>query len=600
MITSFFHSPESIRTMPECVLELYSLPGDAAHDWIGNRPVTTSIGGDENLRVVRGWLDECQSNHAFCRRNDHAETPLPTRLIKIVDGGAAQLIETQGQNGRYVALSYCWGQDPGNNSMTTSDNVHLRLEPRSLSRKDLPGAIRDALTVTERLGIEYIWVDALCIIQDDAKDKDRELGNMSQYYRSSFLTIAASTPRCSTGFMGTMGRCQKHPDSQLPKDLVPFNVFCISRDKDEGKSGELLVREENPYQLSEEYINKRAWTLQEGFLAPRYLLFGSRVIWFCQHMTHSDGGLEDWSFDETELEQTRREFQIELSKIRKDDAREESSSAKAPYSVNQGIYNLWHRVVGSYSRRGLTYPEDKLPAISAMATEFAELTGDEYLAGLWRSNLPWDLLWSTPNAATHRAETWRAPTWSWASVEDAVLYGKRPPEDATLLAEVVSAESVPRTTAVPFGQVERARLEIKAPVIFQDLAESDDRDEASKPWLRGFGMQGGNNEREMLLEALKQNSRRMYDDKEEKFELPDKIAAVILFGKRDGLTFDEEGEADSTAKDQSWTVWGLLLKPVPGDAGEQVFERVLAFAPLHVNFMGGRSVDDLKTTIHVV
>ncbi|KAK8208130.1 heterokaryon incompatibility protein-domain-containing protein, partial [Phyllosticta capitalensis] len=363
--------------------------------------VTTFIGGDENLKVVRGWLDECQSNHAFCRRNDHAETPLPTRLVKIVDDESAQLVETQGQNGRYVALSYCWGPNPGDNSMTMTDNVHLRLQPRSLPRKDLPGAIRDALTVTERLGVEYIWVDALCIIQDDAKDKDRELGNMSQYYRSSFLTIAASTPRCSTGFIRTRGRCQKHPDSPLPRDLVPFNVFCESRDKDEGKSGQLLVREETPYLLSEEDIHKRAWTLQEGFLAPRYLFFGRR----------------------TELERTRREFQIELNKIKRDETDGGSLSTEtADSACDQGIYNLWHRVVGSYSRRALTHQEDKLPAISAMAKELAGLTGDQYLAGLWRSNLPWDLLWSTPNAVTQRPDVWRAPSWSWASVKDTVLY----------------------------------------------------------------------------------------------------------------------------------------------------------------------------------
>ncbi|KAF2729073.1 HET-domain-containing protein, partial [Polyplosphaeria fusca] len=362
----------------------------------------------------------------------------------------------------YIALSYCWGHRPTENSMTKIANFRARLSPNGLLRDDLPAAIRDAITITERLGIKYIWIDALCMIQDDIEDKHAELGKMSQYYRNSFLTIAASTPSATTGFIGKLGRCEKHPDSPLPRDLVPLDVFAHLHDtKDSGGAGKIYVREENPYQLHEEPINKRAWTLQECILAPRVLLFGSRVIWFCQHMTHSDGGVEDWSFDQNDLERTRREFQVKLRQLEKasldSDITLESTLRK---TETRDLYDLWHRLVGTYSRRAISYPADKLPAISAVAAVFSKLTKDEYLAGLWRSNLARDLLWTTPEAATHRPKTWRAPTWSWASVSNAILYNQPPPESATLLADVLEVEAVPLTDMAPFGEVERGHLTI--------------------------------------------------------------------------------------------------------------------------------------------
>ncbi|KAI1773478.1 hypothetical protein F4818DRAFT_111189 [Hypoxylon cercidicola] len=96
-------------------------------------------------------------------------------------------------------------------------------------------------------------------------------------------------------------------------------------------------------------------------------------------MTHSDGGIEDWSFEENELERMRREFQIELSKLDKGNLDEEPSSIDR----DRDIYDLWHRIVGTYSQRDMSCPEDKLPAISAVAAEFSRLSRDECLAGLW-------------------------------------------------------------------------------------------------------------------------------------------------------------------------------------------------------------------------
>ncbi|XXH03771.1 hypothetical protein Hte_010177 [Hypoxylon texense] len=595
-MTTFFYTPESSRGTPECVLELYTLPSDAAHEIMPTRPLATSRGKSENLKVVRGWLEECRSHHSFCRRSEDTQTQLPTRVIEIASDGTAQLVETRGQVGQYVALSYCWGQHPEDNRSTTVYNVQTRLLAGGLPRDELPAAIRDAVTITEELGIKYIWVDAFCIIQDDVDDRNEELNKMSQYYSNSYLTIAASTPRCTMGFIEMIGRCEKHPKNPLPRDLVPLDVFCISRDKDEGHSGKVYAREENPYQLSMEPINRRAWTLQENLLSPRVLFFGSRVIWFCRHMTHSDGGIEDWSFEENELERTRREFQIELSKLDKGGLDDEPNSIDR----DRDIYDMWHRIVGTYSQRAMSRPEDKLPAISAVAAEFSKLSKDEYLAGLWRSNLARDLLWTTPDPTAHRPETWRAPTWSWASVDDTILYNTPPPKDAILLATIEEVGTIPRSATVPFGEVERSNLKITAPCFFQNLTDDQTRDKASKPWLGGFGWKGGSNEREMLLEALKKHARnevRKGGKEKEKFRLPDKIKVAVLYGQRDEL----ERTSDSQEEVKDWKIWGLILKRAPGTSEEEnVYERVLSFSQIPANFERPSSLFADLETLHII
>ncbi|KAI0164353.1 HET-domain-containing protein [Hypoxylon sp. FL1284] len=605
--TSFIYSPQSAQGNPECVLELYTLPSDAAHEIMPTRPLATSRGKDENIEVTKAWLEECQSHHAFCRRNEDTLTQLPARLIEISDDETAQLVETSDQVGRYVALSYCWGENPEENRITTVQNIQMRLLAGSLPRDELPGAIRDGLAVAEQLGIKYIWVDAFCIIQDDQDDKNEELSKMGQYYKNSYLTIAASTPRCTTGFIDTIGRCEKHPKNLLPRDLVPLHVFCIAQDKDEGHSGRVYAREENPYQLSMEPLNRRAWALQESLLSPRVLFFGSRTIWFCRHMTHSDGGIEDWSFEENELERTRREFQIELSKLDKSGSDDQlSTTTESGADGSRGMYNMWHRIVGTYSQRSMSRPEDKLPAISAVAAEFARLSKDEYLAGLWRSNLARDLLWTTPDPATHRPETWRAPTWSWASIDDPILYEKPPPADAILLAKIEEVGTTPRTMTVPFGEVARGSLRMTAPCFNQDLGKVDDdaRDKTSRMWLDGFKWKGGKTERAMLLEALRKHARGGIDKKEDgdgedkTYRLPDLVTVVALYGVPDQIDGAGAG-GDPLTEVKHWRVWGLILKPVDAPGGK-VYERVISFSRMPLRFTDPAKAFDERRTIDII
>jgi len=605
------------------------LSDDAAHEWIPTRPITTDRGGDENIAVIKGWLEECRTKHPFCWRRDNTHKPvdkarLPTRLLEITDDKVVRLVETQtSQLGQYTILSYCWGPDPKANSKTTRANLHTRLT-LGIPRKNLPAAIRDAVTMTSKLSLKHIWVDALCMVQDDPDDMNRELGRMSAYYRNAHLTLTASTQGCDQGFLGKVGHCKTHTESPLPRDLVPLRVFCISDRSNTGESGTVYAREENPYQLAAEPISQRAWTLQEKLLSPRMLFFGGRVIWFCNAATRCDGGVEDWSFDENASARLTRDLQIELIRGKRTKSSNMHPAPESPSmhiqarrndkdDTNPNLQNLWYRIVGDYSRRNLSRPEDKLPAISAVAAEFAHLCGSEYLAGLWRSTLARDLLWSTPGAAPTRAKTWRAPSWSWASVEDPILFNGVPPHDAVQLAVIEKAEVKPLTPEVPFGRLQDASgvLEITRPsIVFDSEGDEDKRGKISDIFSKGYGRKGGQDERSMLLDTLRTLARGDLRDsfkkdkredrspmsaeslqkaqQEEKYKIPEKVLMLILFGKRDSSADSGAGDRETVGEkgNESWRFWGLILEPAWESGERGLFQRTLAFANMPFTLEG--------------
>ncbi|EEU33426.1 uncharacterized protein NECHADRAFT_56709, partial [Fusarium vanettenii 77-13-4] len=145
----------------------------------------------ERLANVRQWLSECVAKHKRCPDNESVE--LPTRLVEVSPPGdpeSARLrTTTGGETGRYATLSYCWGGPQPFQTVTDSFADYSTALPYS----NLPRTILDALQVTRSLGLRYIWVDSLCIIQDDPEDKNRELPQMLRIYENSFITVSAGS-----------------------------------------------------------------------------------------------------------------------------------------------------------------------------------------------------------------------------------------------------------------------------------------------------------------------------------------------------------------------------------------------------------------------
>lgn len=378
---------------------------------------------------------------------------VPTRLVDVggVDGeNDPRLVisekhwpptgQTDGSGDRrYIALSYCWGSKEQAHLQlkTTSDSLHLRLQAIPLST--CPQTLYDAVMVCRALGVRYIWIDALCILQGDKSDWDKESATMANVYSNSILTIAAAQgDSCVSGFAERPVPSQINlPFKSTLKPSVSgrYSIFQSHRgdslqniDRDYGvpplsdyfnpnppprDEFSFSTSKHNSFDADLDYSqwSTRAWTFQEASLSPRLLLFG-------KYMSHLLVDNYRISEDGTYLHGSG--YTPWGKSIR-------TSYTNASHRDNE-VHDDWRLLVKRYSERDLSYSEDKLPAISALAQHFAPYIGPgEYLAGLWSSDLHHGLLWAhfgmnTPQTLLARpaSKYTTAPSWSWASQLEAI------------------------------------------------------------------------------------------------------------------------------------------------------------------------------------
>ncbi|PMD40315.1 HET-domain-containing protein [Hyaloscypha variabilis F] len=559
----------------EIVVELYTLKDTRVAKHLRYRPVNIDPSSDACINQAKSWIQNCIENHPNCP--GLPDSQLPTRVLKIIDDNTLQLYAGN-EKAQYATLSYCWG-GPQTFSTTLST---LTQYTTGFSTSALPQTLQDAVQVTKRLGLKYIWIDSLCIIQDSPADKSHEIPRMALYYKNAYITICASRDTCNETFLNTTDACSVHPLTGIATDLLTIPYVLPS-----GGVESIFFREESPYWLSWEPISKRAWTLQERILSPRVLMFGSRTIWQCNSAQHSDGGNEDWTKDTRGSAHQRLQLDFTHS----------SSSPSSPDTT--ALYDLWHRTIHTYSTRTLTYPTDKLPAIAGLAIEFANLSGDTYLAGQWLSQLPRELLWSTyPSLHLLKPPSYRAPSWSWASVDNDVTFSRLPPSDAICLATVISCSVEPEDSESPFAGVKGGRLEIEALVLSLDkeLVERFMRGQYMVPAPKGKDYDW----HRVLLNMMRRGGK---DGEEEKGEwcMPEGTVLLVLYAvlesKKERVSEegseklgggevdeDETGEkVEDVVKSEERepgnnlaSLFGLLIAPV----GDGNYERIAAFTDL--------------------
>ena len=201
-------------------------------------------------------------------------------------------------------------------------------------------------------------------------------------------------------------------------------------------------------------IVRRAWTLQEALLSPRLLSYSCHTLtWHCKAASFS---LDDW-------------YHLD---------RDSYESLAQDITVSRGhreVCRKWNTIVKLYTDRALTVSEDKLPALAALVTVFSPVLGPTYLAGIWESALPEALLWmphsGNPNLeflsftagdmvrAVRRSKTYRAPTWSWASLDDLIMYGSEDLEGSDI-CKIVECKIIPKNPIFPFGEVASGHIKI--------------------------------------------------------------------------------------------------------------------------------------------
>ena len=404
------------------------------------RIIGREIGAHVDFDLGKHWIEECLSTHNIC--SQALKSDLPTRLIDVgpPDGSdEPRLVMTKGQQGQYVTLSHCWGTS----KPPVTDPVTFNRYLRAIPFLSLPKTFQDAITAVRRLGYRYLWIDCFCIIQGDTKDWEIECARMAQTFRQSTVTIA--------------GPAAGHTDAGFLRNRpAPIVEPCELELRNE--TGEVLGTatiglvdyQDSPLPGPEKDspLATRAWVLQERLLSPRILYFGSgKMYWECQSVDWYENLLYPW-------------VEIAIPKV-----------SKRLLSTPMDDFNLralWYLIVCTYSDCGLTDENDKLPALSGLASQVQKMSKDVYLAGLWKEDLITGLTWYTPSQSTYKPKSLRrakqkAPSWSWASCDDRVLFlnmFSRPKEKLRIELEItdVQAEAVGYD---PYGQVTFGRLKVE-------------------------------------------------------------------------------------------------------------------------------------------
>ncbi|KAJ8489931.1 hypothetical protein ONZ51_g2647 [Trametes cubensis] len=444
--------------------KLHTMEGNPAARYIKNRILISQVGKPYALDLAKTCIEECVHDHPECQAITAypiGYAPLPTRLIDCSDPDCLRIVETDPvMRETYIALSYVWGEDqPHRTTEMNLSSYKLRINPT-----DLPQTILDAIHVTRALGIDLLWIDGLCIVQDSEKDVHLELARMRDVYRNAFLTIdASSAARVSEGFL------QDRELESIPCAVLPF-VCPLSEpieqsadraahwqlgsvyvsEYDIGYCTESTGVEEDPHN---NHTGSRGWCLQERLLSTRSLVFTYQTLQLqCQAKTRNIGGAHHYDFYDV----ARLPFAVFLP---------HRHVARHSYEWMH-IYVQWQEIICDYTFRKLTNPEDKLTAISAAAEMFAPILGPEYVAGLWRPSLLKDLLWQSHDLHIPRTTEYRGPSWSWASTDSSVYWVcLLEHADSKFLAEVAKCTATLKSEQLPFGPVTAASLILRCPIL---------------------------------------------------------------------------------------------------------------------------------------
>ncbi|PIG82480.1 hypothetical protein AARAC_005766 [Aspergillus arachidicola] len=363
------------------------------------------------------------------------------RLIDVgseASGDLVKLVEMGGEiRGHYVTLSYCWGGD--SSFATTRSNVASKKE--GIFLHDLPQTFHDAILMTRALHIKYLWIDRLCIYQDGSQDWEKESANMGSIYANAYLCLSATGATNSTE--GLVPFRKARPRVRLPhtrNNRRGHVEACLLPTLSEILKLRSLLLEEEP-------LSDRAWAFQERLFSRRSLVFASDKVYFmCETEFISEDGIE--LIDMPKTYTAGHPYKLITSGGRHSPVKSEIVRAH------------WRALVWLYSRRSLTFPSDKLPAISGIAKEYSKAMGSAYVAGLWRDFLVEELTWQSMVQCRAVSE-YRAPSWSWASVDGCVgRFSKQVEPIASALDLKVDIDG-----ENPYGRVRSGWIKIEAPLL---------------------------------------------------------------------------------------------------------------------------------------
>ena len=385
--------------LKEDLLSEANLAGDPAAIDVPGRVLQPSILNGDTIAMIKKWQFTCRQSHQDCSQLAYR----PKRLLHI-DGGEVSHLTLQACHERsmpnvpeYAALSYMWGGPQ--RFLTLKDNIDVRTA--RIEFEDLPRTLRDAVFVCRAIGMQWLWVDVLCIVQDDPQDKLEQIKTMGEVFQSATLTIVAAT---------SLGSDEDFLSDTFANATLPFQRFRYATSS--GREGSVCL---STMQLDKPRfpIETRGWTMQERLLSTRLLFFHlGRVDWVCRESHLFAGSSSSYSVNLIDESLTRGHL------------------AFNPFDPNRSNINSdveaqirrWHELCTAFSGRKLSDPLDRLPALSGVAKNFRlKFPGiGDYVAGLWTTNLAQQLLWKINLKAQWkcRLNKFIGPSWSWVSIEN--------------------------------------------------------------------------------------------------------------------------------------------------------------------------------------
>ncbi|KAK7177874.1 heterokaryon incompatibility protein [Paraphaeosphaeria sporulosa] len=402
-------------------------------------------------RKLREWVTNCVSEHNECRRHPKESSDHSTPPTRVIDVGLTndavarpRLVATNGISVCYVALSHRWA---GTNPLKTKfDNLQSHQE--ELPWESIAPTFRDAIIVTRQLGFRYLWIDSLCIIQDDEEEWKRESRIMGDIFSGACVTIAAVDSVDENGL--DHGMLLRHKDPlavtvRLPFDRRPLSalshkIFGVTERVYIWKykwlagmsSTNDTTYEQNTITLRPRITSlhqrvkrsqwyKRGWILQERLLARRIIYFmKEKVYWSCFSETQEEEGGDPRVAIRTSLFSTS--------------ARNSS--------------HRWRTILSEYVRCHITLNSDRLVAVEGISRILETSFSLKVHAGISDEETAESLLWYTKPEPLEKFSDFHAPSWTWASLDGIISFDMPIPVGASSESLVKNLKFDVRSTCV--------------------------------------------------------------------------------------------------------------------------------------------------------
>ena len=477
------------------------------------KDIPRSTGDEATASLAFKWLQTCRLDHGRQCLDSDGDTHvdfMPKRLIAVGDQDVEPKLVVWEDIGMkstaYATLSHCWGENPSFLTLTSSNIENFK---QGINESTLPRSFCDALLTCRRLGIKYIWIDSLCIMQSGyASERDwfEHATDMHLIYRHCELNIAidhAASP--DKGAFATRNPnvlqdcCVWTPlPINCPPDVMDRkwtaendeHMRCGLVSVDQHTMLTIFTYDQTSTVEKIDYaLRGRGWVFQERLMSPRVLHFAEdRIAWECRQSAFNeylaDGRpcgcnvksperslfsvprtdeLNDMAANKPHWWQSS----ANIARMRIQELQESGETA----ATIQPNHMAWWECIKAYSKRQLTYPDkDKLVAFASIPKSFADQFHSNYSAGFFQIDLPAGLLWTSQDRTRRRALNYRAPSWSWASLDGEVTFNIASPlidslidpldTRSTVLSKVyaVMVDLVNPNDA--FGQIRSASLQV--------------------------------------------------------------------------------------------------------------------------------------------